>query len=83
MSIRSGSYGERRTWWAFPTLTLTTDRHGWEDDLHPIIYVGRSDDTAHTVIAPVFWDFASPKGRTTVGFPLYWRFAEGQGDSVV
>ena len=37
---------------------------------------------SHTVIAPVFWDFANPKGRTTIGFPLYWRFADGQDDSV-
>jgi hypothetical protein len=80
---RFESYGERRTWWAFPTLTLSSDRHGWEDDLHPIVYVGRSDDSSHTVVAPVFWDFASPKGRTTIGFPIYWRFAEGPRDSVV
>jgi hypothetical protein len=80
---RFETYGEKRTWWLFPTFTLTSDRHGWEDDLHPLIYVGRSDDSSHTVIAPVFWDFANPKGRTTIGFPLYWRFAEGPGDSVV
>ncbi len=80
---RFESYGVQRTWWVFPTLTLSTDQHGWEDDLHPLIYVGRSDDSAHTVVAPVFWDFANPKGRTTIGFPIYWRFAEGQGDSVV
>jgi hypothetical protein len=80
---RFETYGERRTWWAFPTFTFSSDRHGWEDDLHPIVYVGRSDDSTHTVVAPVFWDFANTKGRTTVGFPLYWRFAEGQGDSVV
>lgn len=77
------TYGEKSTWWFFPTLTFSTDRHGWENDLHPLVYVGRSDDSTHTVVAPVFWDFANSKGRTTVGFPLYWRFAEGQGDSVV
>jgi hypothetical protein len=80
---RFESYGERRTWWAFPTLTLSSDRHGWESDLHPLIYVGRSDETSHTVVAPIFWDFANPKGRTTIGFPVYWRFAEGPQDSVV
>jgi hypothetical protein len=80
---RFETYGESRTWWVFPTLTLASDRHGWEDDLHPIVYVGRSDDSSHTVVAPVFWDFANPKGRTTVGFPLYWRFASTDDDSVV
>jgi hypothetical protein len=80
---RFESYGESRTWWVFPSFTFTSDTHGWETDLHPLVYVGRSDETAHTVLAPVFWDFANPKGRTTIALPLYWRFADGQDDSVV
>jgi hypothetical protein len=76
------TYGESQTWWVFPTLTVSSDRHGWADDLHPIVYIGRSDDSSHTVLAPIFWDFANPKGRTTVGFPLYWRFADTTDDSV-
>jgi hypothetical protein len=80
---RFETYGESKTWWIFPTVTLMSDKHGWEDDLHPILYVGRSDDSSHTVVAPIFWDFASAKGRTTVGFPLYWRFADAQDDSVI
>jgi hypothetical protein len=80
---RFETYGQSTTWWAFPTLTVTQDTHGWENDLHPIIYIGRNEESTHTVVAPVFWDFANPKGRTTVGFPVYWRFADGQDDSVV
>jgi len=80
---RFETYGEKRTWWLFPTFTFSTDRHGWENDLHPLVYVGRSDDSTHTVVAPVFWDFANPTGRTTIAFPLYWRFAEGPTTSVV
>jgi hypothetical protein len=76
------SYGQSSTWWAFPSFTFNTNTHGWENDFHPLVYVGRSDDSSHTVVAPVFWDFANPKGRTTIGFPLYWRFADGQDDSV-
>jgi hypothetical protein len=76
------TYGLSSTWWAFPTFTFNTNTHGWEDDLHPLIYIGRNDDYSHTVVAPVFWDFANPKSRTTIGFPIYWRFAEGQNDSV-
>lgn len=76
------SYGLSNTWWVFPSFTFHSNTHGWENDLHPIIYVGRSDDSSHTVVAPFFWDFASPKGRTTVGAPVYWRFADGQDDSV-
>jgi hypothetical protein len=79
---RFETYGQYRTWWLFPTLTLSTDRHGWENDLHPIFYVGRNDDSTHTVVAPVFWDFANPSGRTTIAFPVYWRFADGQDASV-
>ena len=76
------TYGESQTWWIFPTLTLSSDRHGWADDFHPIVYIGRSDDASHTVLAPIFWDFANPKGRSTVGFPLYWRFADTSDNSV-
>ncbi|HLK38792.1 MAG TPA: hypothetical protein VKU41_18650 [Polyangiaceae bacterium] len=80
---RFETYGASRTWWFFPSLTLSSDTHGWESDLHPIVYVGRDGDSTHAVVAPVFWDFANPKGRTTIGFPVYWRFADGQDDSVV
>jgi hypothetical protein len=80
---RFASYGESTTWWVAPTFTFTTDIHGWETDLHPIIYAGRSDDSTHTVVAPIFWDFANPKKRTTVGFPIYWRFVDGENASVL
>jgi hypothetical protein len=79
---RFETYGQSSTWWIFPTFTLASDAKGWETDLHPILYVGRSEDATHTVVAPVFWDFANSKGRTTVGFPVYWRFADTQDGSV-
>jgi hypothetical protein len=77
------TYGESSTWWAFPSFTFSSNQHGWEDALHPLVYIGRNDQSTHTVVAPFFWDFADPKSRVTVGFPVYWRFAEGQGDSVI
>ncbi len=76
------TYGLSSTWWVFPSFTFNTNTRGWEDDLHPIVYVGRTDESSHTVIAPVFWDFADPKSRTTIGFPVYWRFADGQDGSI-
>ncbi len=76
------SYGVSRSYWFFPNITLSSDQHGWETDIHPIVYTGRSDDSAHTVLAPFFWDFASAKGRTTIGFPAYWRFADTAAGSV-
>jgi len=73
---RFETFGISKTWWFLPTLTLNTNVHGWEDDLHPIVYVGRNDDSSHTVIAPVFWDFASPTSRTTIAAPVFWRFQD-------
>jgi len=76
------NYGLSSTWYVFPSFTLSSNTHGWENDLHPLLYLGRNDESSHTVVAPVFWDFANPKGRTTVAFPLYWRFADGQDDTI-
>jgi hypothetical protein len=76
------SYGVSRSYWFFPNLTVSTDLHGWETDLHPIVYLGRSDDSSHTVVAPIFWDFADKKARTTIGFPVFWRFANQTDDSI-
>jgi hypothetical protein len=73
---------ESHSWWVFPTLTVATDTHGVEVDLHPLVYIGRTDDRSHTVVAPIVWDFASPKSRTTIGFPLFWRFSDAEDDSV-
>lgn len=73
---RFESYNVSRTFWVFPNITYTRDVGGWETDIHPLVYLGRDKDSSHTVLAPVFWDFASNKGRTTIGFPLYWRFAD-------
>jgi hypothetical protein len=75
-------YNVSRTLWVFPTLTFTRDVTGWETDFHPLIYLGREKTSSHTVVAPVFWDFASPKGRTTIGFPIYWRFADANDGTV-
>ncbi len=73
---RFESYNVSRTYWVFPNITYTRDTGGWETDFHPIVYLGRDKDSSHTVVAPVFWDFANNKGRTTIGFPVYWRFAD-------
>ena len=69
-------YGESRTYWAFPNLTVEKSYKGWETDLHPIVYLGRSEHSSHTVLAPFLWDFTSLKSRATVAFPFFWRFAD-------
>ena len=80
---RFESYGVSRTYYAFPNVIVSNDLHGWETDLLPIVFAGRSDDRSHTVLAPVFWDFTSKTGRTTIGAPLYFRIADTADDSVV
>jgi hypothetical protein len=78
----SRSYGESRTTWVFPTIVTSTDTKGWETDIHPIVYTGRSGNSSHTVVAPFFWDFKGAGGRTTVGFPLYWRLSDYETGSI-
>jgi hypothetical protein len=75
-------FGRSRTTWIAPTTVISSDVNGWEVDVHPITYLGRDKDSTHTVLAPVFWDFASPRGRTTITFPVYWRFADSSDGSV-
>ena len=31
------------------------------------------------MLAPIWWDFAAPKKRTSVLFPVFWRFADDEG----
>jgi hypothetical protein len=80
---RFENIGVSRTFWAFPTIVASFDQHGFETDIHPLVYVGRNDQSRHTVVAPIYWDFSDPDKRATVGFPLYWRFADHKTDSVV
>lgn len=69
-------YGESRTYWTFPNVTVQKSWKGWETDFHPIVYLGRSEHSSHLVVAPFLWDFATPKSRATVAFPFFWRFAD-------
>jgi hypothetical protein len=69
-------HGLSETTWVTPLVQHTHDIQGWQTNIHPIVYIGRTYESTHTVIAPFFWDFASPHSRTTVGFPFYWRFAD-------
>jgi hypothetical protein len=44
--------------------------------VYPFAHFGRNGNDTHAVVAPFFWDFASPASRATVGFPVYWRFSD-------
>jgi len=72
----SERYGVSETTFITPFFQHSTDLRGWETNIHPILYLGRSATSTHTVIAPIFWDFADPKSRATVVFPAYWRFSK-------
>jgi len=69
-------YGISETTFVTPFFQHTSDLRGWSTNLHPIFYLGRDGADTHLVVAPVFWDFASPSSRATVAFPVYWRFAD-------
>ena len=79
---RFETYGMSTTWWLLPTFTLNTNIHGWENDLHPLVYLGRNDQDSHTVLAPIFWDFVSPTDRTTIAAPLFWRFHDAKAGTI-
>jgi len=64
------------TLWLTPLFRHTTDLTGWETDILPFFFMGRENQSSHLVVAPLLWDFASPKSRGTVVFPVYWRFAD-------
>jgi hypothetical protein len=74
-------YGISETTWITPFFQHTHDLRGWQTNIHPILYLGRSGHDSHTVVAPFFWDFATRDSRATVGFPLYWRFSDRDGVS--
>jgi hypothetical protein len=76
-------YGVSRTTWIFPTFHHETDPNGWSFNIHPLVYTGRDGDSTHSVFAPIWWDFASEKKRTTIAFPLFWRFRDDEGTTQV
>ncbi len=69
-------YGISKSTWITPLFQHTTDLRGFSTNIHPLVYIGRSGQATHTVLAPFFWDFASPKERVTVALPLFWRFSD-------
>lgn len=68
-------YGVSETTFITPFFQHSHDLRGWATNIHPLFYAGRSGMDTHLVVAPFFWDFASPRSRATVGFPVYWRFS--------
>jgi hypothetical protein len=69
-------YGLSESTWITPFFQHSHDLRGWQTNIHPLVYVGRNALDTHFVVAPFFWDFATPKSRTTVAFPVYWRFSD-------
>jgi hypothetical protein len=64
------------TTWITPLFSHTHDLTGWETNILPVVFMGRSYSSTHTVLFPFFFDFASPKSRSTVVFPALWRFSD-------
>ncbi|HNZ23191.1 MAG TPA: hypothetical protein PKL24_13685 [Polyangiaceae bacterium] len=74
-------FGIKKTTWITPLFQHSRGLTGWETNIHPVLYMGRNQDRTHLVVAPIFWDFASPKSRSTVAFPVFWRFDDGNSVS--
>jgi hypothetical protein len=72
----SKRYGVSETTFITPFFQHTHGVRGFSTNIHPLVYIGRNATSTHTVLAPIFWDFASPKTRSTVAFPFYWRFQD-------
>jgi hypothetical protein len=70
-------FGVRKTTWVTPLVQHSHGLTGWSTNIYPLLYLGRNQESSHTVLAPIFWDFASPRSRSTVVFPVYWRFDDG------
>ena len=68
--------GVSDTTWVTPLFRHKTDLTGWETDLFPFVFTGRDNQKAHTVVAPFFWDFSSPRSRTTIALPVFFRFED-------
>jgi hypothetical protein len=76
---RFEDYGVSRTYWVFPSVVHSSGTAGWETDVYPFAFFGRSGASAHNVAAPLYFDFKNPSGRTTIQFPFFWRFATSEG----
>jgi hypothetical protein len=68
--------GLSETTWVTPLVRHTTDTTGWETDIFPLFYAGRSYNSTHLVAAPFLWDFATATSRSTVVPPVYFRFQD-------
>ncbi len=68
-------YGISNSYWVTPLFRHKTSLTGWQTNLFPLFHIGRSNYSTHLVVAPIIWDFASPKSRSTVLFPVFWRFS--------
>lgn len=79
--LKSKRYEISNTTWITPFFQHTHDLEGWQTNIHPLLYLGRTNQSTHTVVFPFFWDFASPKSRDTVVLPFFWRFANTDGVS--
>jgi len=74
-------FGVKKTTWVTPFFQHSHGLTGWETNIHPLLYMGRNQNSSHLVVFPFFWDFASPKSRSTIAFPVYWRFDDGNSVS--
>lgn len=63
-------YGVSDTLWVTPVVRHSDFIRGWSLAVNPLLYVGDDGNSWHRVVAPLTFDFGSPRGRTTIIPPL-------------
>lgn len=69
--------------WLTPLFHHQRSLTGWQTDILPVFSIGRENFSTHLVAAPIIWDFASPRKRSTVIIPAYYRFADDESTTQV
>jgi hypothetical protein len=65
------------TWWLLPTIHSHSEPGSSYFNIYPLVFTGRDGPRRHTVLAPLFFDFANSETgtRATMVTPLFWRFS--------
>lgn len=69
-------YGVSESLWVTPLFNYQKFIQGWSVSLLPSFFFGKDGNSSHSVVAPFFFDFASPRNRTTIGLPFYFRSSD-------
>jgi hypothetical protein len=69
---------QQDTWWVAPTFHYSKSPTSYQFNIHPLFYVGRSEEKRHLAFAPLYFDFENYKKKTRsfVLAPFYFAFRD-------